>query len=147
MLGERLVALRKSRKWTQEIVASKLGVARGTYAHWEINKREPDNDTLTRLADLFEVSIDYLIRGKENSLQSPEWKELKGLINGSQKTRKKLASFLNIDEQTIQEFETCVREPNREQYKLIADFFGVSTDYLMGRESFTGHGEDAAGQA
>ncbi|GIO13577.1 hypothetical protein J19TS2_31320 [Cohnella xylanilytica] len=52
---------RLDRGWTQEDVANKVGVARSTYANWESGKREPDLDTSQKLADLFEVSLDYLV--------------------------------------------------------------------------------------
>lgn len=61
MLGNRLRLLRTQRKLTQEEVAKKIGVARTTYAMYEQNSREPDNDTLQKLADYFEVSVDYLL--------------------------------------------------------------------------------------
>jgi transcriptional regulator with XRE-family HTH domain len=55
---------RLKRNWTQEDVANKIGVARSTYANWESGKREPDLETAEKLADLFEVSIDYLMGRK-----------------------------------------------------------------------------------
>ena len=53
--------LRKNRKMTQEDVAKKIGVARTTYAMYEQNSREPDNETLQKLGDFFGVSVDYLL--------------------------------------------------------------------------------------
>jgi transcriptional regulator with XRE-family HTH domain len=52
---------RLKRGWTQEEVATKVGAARSTYANWESGKREPDLATAEKLADLFEVSVDYLM--------------------------------------------------------------------------------------
>lgn len=46
MFGDTLRELRLSKKLTQEETAKIIGVARGTYTHYELNKREPDNDTL-----------------------------------------------------------------------------------------------------
>jgi transcriptional regulator with XRE-family HTH domain len=77
MLGDRLKKLRNSRGWTQEDVAKKLGMSRGTYAHYEINKRQPDYATLKTISSLFEVSIDYLLTGEDQQGSSDEmWKEL-----------------------------------------------------------------------
>lgn len=61
MLGKRLSDLRKKHKITQVDISKKLGVNRSTYANYETGLREPDNETLQRLADYFEVSIDYLL--------------------------------------------------------------------------------------
>ncbi|GEN36614.1 hypothetical protein ADA01nite_40740 [Aneurinibacillus danicus] len=46
---------------TQEETAKLLNISRGTYAHYEIDKRQPDFATLEKLADFFGVSIDYLL--------------------------------------------------------------------------------------
>ena len=68
-LGDRLVILRKKRTWTQDDVAKKIGIARTTYAMYEQGRREPDANSLSKLAELFDVSIDYLITGTERSTQ------------------------------------------------------------------------------
>ncbi|TFJ43958.1 helix-turn-helix domain-containing protein [Carnobacterium divergens] len=59
----RLRSLRKNKYWLQKDVAEKLGVGRTTYAMYEQGKREPDNMTLQKIANLFDVSVDYLLGG------------------------------------------------------------------------------------
>ncbi len=77
MLGDRLRKLRNNRNWTQEDMAKKLEMSRGTYAHYEINKRQPDYEILKKIANIFEVSIDYLLTGEDQQGSSDEmWKEL-----------------------------------------------------------------------
>ncbi|TCT23351.1 helix-turn-helix protein [Melghiribacillus thermohalophilus] len=61
MIGDKLRKLRNEYKLTQTELASKLGISRGTYAHYEINKRQPDYATLKKIADYFNVSVDYLL--------------------------------------------------------------------------------------
>lgn len=61
MLGERLKSLRSEMKLTQADFADKFEISRGTIAMWETNKRQPDNDTLSKLADYFDVTVDYLL--------------------------------------------------------------------------------------
>lgn len=69
MLGDRLRFLRNRQKWTQEDLSKKLNVAVSTVSGYEGGSRRPDIETLIRLAELFEVSIDYLVgRDAENSL-------------------------------------------------------------------------------
>ncbi|MFC5701747.1 helix-turn-helix domain-containing protein [Cohnella faecalis] len=60
-IGTRIASLRDQRGWTQEELSSSLGISRAALSHYEKNRREPDADTLTKLADLFQVSIDYLV--------------------------------------------------------------------------------------
>lgn len=58
--------LRKSKKITQEKMASQLNIARSTLSMYEINKSQPDNATLIKIADYFGVSVDYVL-GREPS--------------------------------------------------------------------------------
>ena len=60
-IGSRIAKLREQRGWTQEQTSSALGISRAALSHYEKNRREPDTDTLTKFADLFHVSIDYLV--------------------------------------------------------------------------------------
>lgn len=64
--GKRIATLRDKFGWTQEDLAKKLGISRAALSHYEKNRREPDFETLTKLADLFHVSIDYLV-GRTNN--------------------------------------------------------------------------------
>ena len=62
----RLQALREEKGWSKTYVANKLGLARmQVYANYEYGTREPDFDTVKKLANLFSVSTDYLL-GKES---------------------------------------------------------------------------------
>ncbi|AEE96927.1 helix-turn-helix domain-containing protein [Mahella australiensis] len=61
MLYERLVELRKERKMTQEELANVLGISRSALSLYETDKRQPDFQTICRLADFFNVSVDYLL--------------------------------------------------------------------------------------
>ncbi|MFB5760231.1 helix-turn-helix domain-containing protein [Paenibacillus medicaginis] len=65
--GERISALRENRKLTQEEMASQLQISRASLSHYEKNRRKPDFDTLRKIADFFQVSIDYLL-GRDDDL-------------------------------------------------------------------------------
>ncbi|MBW7651341.1 MULTISPECIES: helix-turn-helix domain-containing protein [unclassified Anoxybacillus] len=65
--GDRLQELRNKMNLRQEDVAKKIGVGRTTYAMYEQGKREPDYETLLKIADLFGVSTDYLLTGQEKT--------------------------------------------------------------------------------
>ncbi|MTI48253.1 MAG: helix-turn-helix transcriptional regulator [Firmicutes bacterium] len=60
-IGKKIRTLRKNNNITQGDLADKLKVARSTIGMIETNQREPSNDLLTRIADLFNVSTDYLL--------------------------------------------------------------------------------------
>lgn len=61
MFAQRLRELRRERGLTQIQLAQKLNVSNGTVGMWETGKREPDFETITRLATFFHVSTDYLL--------------------------------------------------------------------------------------
>ncbi len=62
----RIRELRLSNNWTLSYVASCLNVSLQTVCNWECGKTQPDIQSLISLADLYDVSIDYLV-GRDNS--------------------------------------------------------------------------------
>ncbi len=65
MIG--LKAIRKQKRLSQLKVAMDLSISREALSYYENGKRSPDTDMLVRLSQYFNVSIDYLILGKEFS--------------------------------------------------------------------------------
>lgn len=63
--SQRLTSARKAKKMTQSDVAEKLNVSFQAVSLWERGETTPELEKLTELADLYEVTIDYLLRGKE----------------------------------------------------------------------------------
>lgn len=60
-LSERMLQLRKSRGLKQEEAAKLSGLTAHTYRRYETGEREPAVSALWKLADFYEVSIDYLV--------------------------------------------------------------------------------------
>jgi transcriptional regulator with XRE-family HTH domain len=52
-------------------------------------------------------------------------------------TQEQLAGIFGIKRENISRWENGVAEPSRENLLKIADYFNVSTDYLLGRDSPT----------
>ncbi|MCR1953326.1 helix-turn-helix transcriptional regulator [Clostridioides mangenotii] len=61
MLGKKISYLRKERKLSQRELAKELNIGNSTLAMYELEKREPDFNTLQKIADYFDVSTDYLL--------------------------------------------------------------------------------------
>lgn len=59
--AERLQKARKQKGLTQKEVAAYLQMTERSYQHYEGNRRRPDYETLVTLADLFDVTTDYLL--------------------------------------------------------------------------------------
>lgn len=74
--SEILKLLRKEKKITQFQLSKNLNVTHGAIAMWETNKRQPDNETLIKIADYFNVTIDYLLgRSDEPTVRKDTEKE------------------------------------------------------------------------
>ena len=70
ILADKIIEERKKNGWTQEDLAQKLGVSRQSVSKWESAGAIPDLKKIIQLADLFEVSTDYLLKDeieKENT--------------------------------------------------------------------------------
>ena len=89
MLGEQLKSLRKRDKMSQKALAEKLFVSQQAVAKWEKDSATPNPDTLAKIADIFGVSVDYLLGlpDKKNSLAPDQASEedlqkLRELVKG-----------------------------------------------------------------
>lgn len=66
----RIRELRKAKKVTMKELGNMIGVAESTMSLYETGKRKPDPETLSRLADYFNVSVDYLLGRNEEQPQA-----------------------------------------------------------------------------
>lgn len=65
LFSERLTNLREANSWSKTYVAKQIGLSSmQTYANWEYGRTEPDFSNVTKLADLFGVTTDYLLGRK-----------------------------------------------------------------------------------
>lgn len=69
--NNRLYQLRKQKGLSQEELANRLNVSRQTISKWEVGDSTPDMEKLVAISDLFEVSLDKLVMGKEDEVQVP----------------------------------------------------------------------------
>ncbi|ADL50407.1 helix-turn-helix domain-containing protein [Clostridium cellulovorans] len=74
-LANRIKDLRKNNGYTQKELSSLLGIGQTTVANYEQGTRIPDTEKLNKMADLFEVTLDYLL-GRNEKI-SPSNKEVK----------------------------------------------------------------------
>ncbi|MDA3973254.1 helix-turn-helix domain-containing protein [Enterococcus thailandicus] len=69
MLNLKIKELRNQHGLTQSELAKKMNVSQQTIGSWEVGRAEPNSDALNKLADLFDVTTDYLL-GRN---QTPDW--------------------------------------------------------------------------
>lgn len=73
--GQRLKKLREETGLSQKELTDRLMINRSTYARYETSSTQPDFDTLNKLANYFNVTIDYILGRtdiKRTSLESNE---------------------------------------------------------------------------
>jgi len=69
-LGNRIRQLRAERNWSQRELARRIGVAsKSVISYYELGERFPSYETLLRLSDVFAVTTDYLLKGKDKDLK------------------------------------------------------------------------------
>ncbi len=69
-IGDKIKNARIQKNYTQEQAAENLLVSRQTISNWENGKTLPDIISIIKMSELYEVSIDALIKGDEVLLQS-----------------------------------------------------------------------------
>ena len=66
LVAERIKELLEAEKLSQYGLAKRLGINPSTVCNWLNGKKEPSIESLWKLANYFDVSVDYLIGRKEN---------------------------------------------------------------------------------
>jgi transcriptional regulator with XRE-family HTH domain len=69
--NNKLYELRKQKGFSQEELANRLNVSRQTISKWEVGESTPDMEKLVAISDLFEVSLDELVKGEESKMAEP----------------------------------------------------------------------------
>lgn len=105
--SNRLTDLREEKGWSKTYVAKSIGLkSMQTYANWEYGRTEPDFEMTTKLAELFNVTTDYLLgrtptpqftRRDERDVQ----KTLEEMFNGL--SDKNALSYMKNGDQEIDE--------------------------------------------
>lgn len=75
-LGEKILKLRSTAKMSQGDLAEKLNVSRQSISKWETNQSVPELDKLIQLSDLFQISMDELVRSDDLDQREKEEAEI-----------------------------------------------------------------------
>ncbi|MCI6265818.1 MAG: helix-turn-helix transcriptional regulator [Erysipelotrichaceae bacterium] len=100
MNGNKLKKLRENQGLLQKELADKIGISLSSISMYERGERQPDNDTLKKLSQYFNVSIDYLLDNEisATNLKDNELKEIETLKKALQKV-----GFMNGNEDLTDE--------------------------------------------
>lgn len=109
-IGDRIKELRQKANLTQAQLAEKLGFTSQTVSNWESGSREPDIAALAQLSSLFNVSLDYLLLGKQEE----------AITLDDMDAEKRLSLLIKKDD--VQNFK-------KYEYQTSAYVFGRSVNY------------------
>lgn len=150
--AKKLRKLRLDKGCKQEDVANSLGLSKQVISTYERGLRSPSYDTLIKIADLFDVSTDYLLRA-DNKV---DVSIMQNIINSARKigerigklrkntglTMDEVATALGTIRQTIYKYEHgIVSNIPAENIVKLAQLFNVSSDYILGLSEKPTHEE------
>lgn len=76
-LADKIIEERKKNGWSQEELASKLGVSRQAVSKWESSGSIPDLQRILQMSELFGVTTDYLLKDEIEEERQNEYVETK----------------------------------------------------------------------
>lgn len=140
VFSDRIKILRLEAGYSQKELAKMIGVSQGNYAKYgtEIGHIIPTIDRLKKLAEIFNVSVSYLLGETdertfiEKAEPSSFPERLKLLRVESGYTQAEISKKLNLSSrQVYNNYEKGVNKPQKETLEKLADFFEVSVEYLL----------------
>lgn len=96
-LGNKLAEARRAKNLTQEQLAEKLDVTRQAVSRWESDAAYPETDKIVRMAQILEVSCDYLLQDGVDEKGAPVKSPVTRLLKQAQGKRVKLTFYDNDD--------------------------------------------------
>lgn len=131
---------RKKRGYTQEEMAKLLAIGQSAYAKWENGRTEPTLDNIIKLANILDVTVDYLLGRSDNFSNtivlsknnmksfSKRLKELRLEKNQTQQ----LADELGVNRVNVTRWEKGNTEPSFSKLIELSKLLNTTPNYLLG---------------
>lgn len=103
--GQRLKMLREKKELSQEELGRRFNLSQSTIAYYELDKKQPSQNTLHKMADFFEETTDYILGRDKIVVKTPEPSEI---------ILREIAAEYNIDLTDPEQQQTL-----RDAFKLI----------------------------
>lgn len=148
LFGEKLRTLRSKSQMTQAALARQIDAKRAHINNLEVSRRSPSLQLIIQVADLFAVTTDYLLRDdipvepiEKHVIQHTAVQESITPLFGEKLMRLRVQQNLSQVEVAqkanltsrgyVSNLETGRKAPAPDLVPLLADLFGVTTDYLL----------------
>ncbi|HGA3152427.1 TPA: helix-turn-helix domain-containing protein [Streptococcus agalactiae] len=132
---------RKKRGYTQEEMAKLLAIGQSAYAKWENGRTEPTLDNIIKLANILDVTVDYLLGRSDNfsntivlsknNMKSFS-KRLKELRLEKNQTQQQLADELGVNRVNVTRWEKGNTEPSFSKLIELSKLLNTTPNYLLG---------------
>lgn len=132
---------RKKRGYTQEEMAKLLAIGQSAYAKWENGRTEPTLDNIIKLANILDVTVDYLLGRSDNfsntivlsknNMKSLS-KRLKELRLEKNQTQQQLADELGVNRVNVTRWEKGNTEPSFSKLIELSKLLNTTPNYLLG---------------
>lgn len=132
--SDMLTYLRKRENLSQQELAEKTGLTRSAIGMYETGKREPDFETLEKIADFFNVNMDTLL-GKSSAfmLNISVGSRIRAAREAKNMTQEELGAACGITKQSIFKYESgIITNIPLDRLEKIASALDVTPAYLMG---------------
>lgn len=125
-----LKTLREERRISQAVLAKELGVAQSAVGNWESGARSPDAATLLKIANYFDVTVDYLLTGEEKEhptvagvpLNDKELEWLRRFQQATPEVKNAALALLRAAEEAMKTIEN-IKEESTNAVKDLADSY------------------------
>lgn len=140
-IGKIISRLRKGKGLNQRDFAKLLGVSNGAVGMWETGKRQPDLDTIKKIASFFDVTVDYLLGNRAYVFYDDQKKYFHFFFDCWDECSARIK--YRLQELGIPESDFCKelsidldKVISINDLKSIANMLNVSTDYLLGLSDY-----------
>lgn len=131
LFSTRLKKLRVDNGFSRKEVADYLGIHETTYGKYELGHREPNFETLSKLANLFDITTDYLLIENTPYTSNDLYVLFGMLVKQKRKQNNEsiddLANFLNVTPIQITEWENASQKIDYSNYTKILKKYNIST--------------------
>ena len=139
MLGEKIKKYREEKKMTQMEVAEVLGVKPATISKYEAGALEPNIESLKKLAELFVISVDELLKEDKFDAQLEFLINIYSeMINKNISNKRYKTNFVNIinslqlANENLERIKECYEEALNEHYrKFMKNYEHIYENYLV----------------
>lgn len=146
-IGKRISELRDSKGLSQREFAAILGVSNGAIGMWETDKRQPDLETIVKIASFFDISIDYLLGNESEHTAKSQSSNSSSVCDTaigecvlkSGYSYEEVANKLGISENLFLSYVSNRKDIPYKELESLSNILDVSTDFLLGASTKSRH--------